>query len=195
MRLLLCLIALLLLTPPARAAQPMRPYSGIGVLSFSTVGLTAPIPFYDEPGLVRRGTLAPEPLRQLTGWLFDSPERIVLLVTGRKGDWLRVERDEAGRESWLLLQRHWQYSPWSQFLKGRHVVFLPNSPRRLMQVVPRPETLQGTPRPATAPPMRIIAVQGDWAYVLLDPASAGWIRWREADGRLLVGFREESLQP
>lgn len=191
MRLFLCFIGLLLLAPPARAAQPMRPYSGIGVLSISSVGLTSPIPFYDEPGLVRRGILAPEPLRQLTGWLFDSPDRIVLLVTGRKGNWLRVERDEAGRESWLLLQRHWQYTSWPQFLKGRHVVFLPNSPKRLMQVVSQPDSSQGTPRSAAAPPMRVVMVQEDWAYVLLDASSAGWVRWRDADGRLLIGFREE----
>ncbi|WP_305733418.1 hypothetical protein [Trichlorobacter ammonificans] len=173
----------------------MRPYSGIGVLSISTVGLTAPIPFYNEPGLVRSGTLAPLAAQRLNDWLFTAvPDRVVLLVKARKGDWLRVERDDAGRESWLLVQRHWRYTPWPQFLKGAQVVFLPNSPKRLMQVVPQPEALQGTPRPATAPPMRVVMVQGDWAYVLLDASSAGWIRWREADGRLLVGFPGEPMQ-
>jgi len=36
--------------------------------------------------------------------------------------------------------------------------------------------------------MRIIQARGDWAYILLNQNSAGWIRWRDNDGRLLIGF-------
>ncbi len=195
MRILLCLIAALLWASSAEAAQRMRPYSGIGVLAISTIGLTDAIPYYNEPGLVRSGMLAPEAAQHLNDWIFDVPDRLLLLVKARKGEWLRVERDEAGRESWLLQQRHWQYTPWAQYLKGRYVTFLPNSPKRLMQTVPQPNALQGVPRAAQSPPMRIIMVQGDWAYVLLDQSSSAWIRWRESDSRLLIGFREESTRP
>lgn len=190
MRTLLCFIAFLLLVSSVEAAQRMRPYSGIGLLAISTVGLTSAIPYYDEPGLVRSGLLAPEEVQHLNDWIFEDPDQLILLVKARKGDWLRVERDEAGRESWLLQQRHWQYIPWAQYLKGRYVTFLPNSPKRLMQTVPQPDSLQGTSRSAQSPPMRVITVEGDWAHVLLDQSSSAWIRWREADSRLLIGFCE-----
>jgi len=194
MRTLLCLIAVLLVAASAEAAQRMRPYSGIGVLSINTVGLTGPLPYYNEPGLVRSGALAPETAQRLNDWIFGVSDRLVLLVKARKGEWLKVERDDAGRESWLLQQRHWQYTPWEQYLKGRYVTFLPNSPKRLMQTVAQPNAVQGVPLPAQSPPMRIIMVQGDWAYVLLDQSSSAWIRWREADSRLLIGFREEGTR-
>lgn len=168
----------------------MRPYSGIGVLKISAVALTDPIPYYDEPGLVRKGNLPIELARKLNSGIFEVSDNFFLLVKARKAEWLKVERDDAGRESWLLQQRHWQYTPWPQFLKTQYVTFLPNSPRRLMQVVAQPEATQGTPRTAQSPPMRIIMAQGDWAYVLLDQNSSGWVRWREADGRLLVKFQE-----
>lgn len=191
MRSFLYLTALfLLLAVTAEAAPKMRPYSGIGVLKLSTVGLTDPIPYYDEPGLVRQGNLHIDTARQLNEGIFGSSAAIFLIVKARKGQWLRVERDDAGRESWLLQQRHWHYAPWQQFLKTRYVTFLPNSPKKLMQVVAQPEAVQGSPRTAQSPPMRIIMAQGDWAYVLIDQNSAGWIRWREADGRLLVRFHE-----
>lgn len=194
MRTLLCFIAVLALTSAAEAAQRMRPYSGIGLLAISTVGLTSAIPYYDEPGLVRSGLLAPEEAQRLNDWIFEDSDQLILLVKARKGEWLRVERDEAGRESWLLQQRHWQYTPWAQYLKGRYVSFLPNSPKRLMQTVSQPDSLQGTPRSAQSPPMRVIMLQGDWAYVLLDQSSSAWIRWREADSRLLIGFREDDTR-
>lgn len=195
MRAFLCLIVFLLAAPSAEAARQMRPYSGIGVLSINTVGLTGAIPYYDEPGLVRKGVLEVESAQRLNGWIFGSPDQLVLLVKARKGEWLRVERDEAGRESWLLQQRHWQYTPWAQYLKGRSVSFLPNSPKRLMLTVAQPNATQGVPLTPQSPPMRIIMVQGDWAYVLLDQQSSAWIRWREADSRLLIGFREEGMRP
>lgn len=192
MRPLFCLITglLLLAVSSVEAAPKMRPYSGIGVLRISTVGLTDPIPYYDEPGLMRQGNLPLDTAQKLNSGIFDSSATIFLMVKARKGQWLRVERDDAGRESWLLQQRHWQYTPWQQFLKSQYVTFLPNSPKRLMQVANQPEASQGTPRTAQSPPMRIIMAQGDWAYVLLDQNNAGWIRWREADGRLLVRFHE-----
>lgn len=188
MRTVLILFLLCLLLPlSSHAAVPMRPYSGIGVLTLATVGITEPIPLYHDPGISRCCRFPLADLGRLNVWLFGNDQPPHLLVTARKGDWLEVEYDDAGRTAWLKSERRWSYTPWEQFLKGRMVQFLRNSPKKQMQVLPRPGTAEGTPLTSNKP-MKVILAQGDWAYVLLDQNSAGWIRWRDNDGRLLIGF-------
>lgn len=184
----LVLILLWLLLPlSSHASVPMRPYSGIGVLTLSTLGPAEPIPLYHDPGISRCCMFPLTDLGRLNTWLFGSDPPPHLLVTTRRGDWLEVEYDDAGRTAWLKPERRWNYTPWEQFLKGRMVQFLRNSPKKQQQVVPRPGTAEGTPLTSNRL-MKVILAQGDWVYVLLDQNSAGWIRWRDSDGRLLVGF-------
>jgi len=185
---LLFLTFLLAASPSAsEAAAKMRPYSGIGVLQLSTTGATDSITLYDEPGITRCCKLALPTVKELNVWLFGAEQDPSLLVTSRKRDWLEVEHDDAGRTGWIQAERHWSYTPWEQFLKGKLILFLRNSPRNMLQVLPRPGATEGSPLP-TKQPLKVILAQGDWAYVLLDQQSAGWIRWRDLDGRLLVGF-------
>lgn len=192
--LLIALIVLLTLAGnDCSAALPMRPYSGIGVLCIVDDSPDNDLQLYEEPGLVRSGTLNAAAARQLTAWLLNSGDALCLLVTARKGEWLRIERDDAGRQAWLRTMRRWSYTPWDQFLKGRQISFLRNAPRQQLQVYPYPETANGTPL-LSFKPMKVIMVQGDWTYVLYDQLSAGWIRWRDHDGRLLVGLTP-SLTP
>lgn len=169
------------------AALPMRPYSGIGVLRVTNDSLTEGLSLYEEPGLMRTGTLTPATAHQLTAWLFGSGDDLYLLVTARKGEWLRIERDDAGRQAWVQTMRRWSYTPWEQFLKGKEIGFLRNAPKQQLQVYAHPGASSGNPLPSNNP-MKVILVQGDWSYVLFDRFSAGWIRWRDHDGRLLVGL-------
>lgn len=182
------LLVLLALLDSAHAAPlPMRPYSGIGVVRLPSVNLPDSLALYEEPGLVRSGLLKSSAIQGLTAWLFGADDGLHLLVTARKGDWLRVEHDEAGRESWLQPPRRGSYTPWNQFLKGKSVTFLRNAPKRMQQLHTAPDS--GASLPVTAAtPMKIIKVQGDWSYVLLERTTAGWIRWRDQDSRLLVGL-------
>jgi len=185
---LLILVILLAATPASSLAAPkMRPYSGIGVLQLSSTGLTDAIPLYDNPGISRCCKIEFTAFKELNSWLFGQTETPYLLVTARKSDWLEIEYDDAGRTGWLLPERRWQYLSWDQFLKGRLVLFLRNSPKKQMQVVSRPGATAGISL-TTKQPMKVILAQGDWAYVLLDQSSAGWIRWRDSDGRLLIGL-------
>ncbi|ACD96954.1 conserved hypothetical protein [Trichlorobacter lovleyi SZ] len=180
-------VFLLFLSTTSQAAPKMRPYSGIGVLQLSSVGVTDAIPLYDDPGIARCCRVESSAIKELNRWLFGGERPPSLLVTTRKGDWLEVEHDDAGRTGWIMQERRWSYTPWEQYLKGKLALFLRNSPKKLTQVVPRPGASEGTPL-SSKHPMKIILAQGDWAYVLLDQNSAGWIRWRDSDGRLLVGF-------
>lgn len=171
----------------------MRPYSGIGVLQLSSVGITDSIPLYDDPGIARCCRVESSGFKELNSWLFGNDRPPSLLVTTRKGDWLEVERDDAGRTGWVMQERRWNYTPWEQYLKGKQALFLRNSPKKMIQVLPHPGAAEGT-QLTPKQPMKIILAQGDWAYVLLDQSSAGWIRWRDNDGRLLVGFDVSSTK-
>lgn len=171
------------------AAVKMRPYSGIGVLQLTTSAIPDPIPIYDEPGIARCCTLQQAVLHTLNAWLFGTGQPTSLLVTDRKGEWLEVEHDDAGRTGWVRQQRRWQFSHWDQFLKGKLVQFLPNSPKPLVQLVKRPEATEGEPL-SPQNPLKVIVVKEDWAYVMFDQHSAGWIRWRDRDGRLLIGLAD-----
>lgn len=166
----------------------MRPYSGIGVLVIDTVP-PQPIPLYEEPGIIRSGVLNSAAAHELTAWIAGTRHPLVLLVTARKSEWLKIERDDAGREAWLKPERRWQLISWEQFFKGRQVAFLRNAPKKQMQLLARAGDEQGTPF-ATKRSMKVITLQSDWAYVVLDQSSGGWIRWRDRDGRLLVGVDE-----
>lgn len=184
----LLIILLAMLATSATAALPMRPYSGIGVLHISAAGLTEGLSLYDEPGLGRSGTLGTAAVQQLTTWLFGSHDELYLLVTARKGDWLRVECDDAGREAWLLKTRHLRYTPWELFLKGKQIAFLRNAPKNQVHLYVQPN-LSSSGAPLVSPgAMKVIQVQGDWAFVLHDKTAAGWIRWRDHDSRLLIGL-------
>jgi len=178
---------LLFLSTTSQAAPKMRPYSGIGVLQISSVGVTDSIRLYSDPGIGRCCKIETDAIKELNGWLFGADLPPSLLVTARKGDWLEVEHDDAGRTGWIMQERRWSYTPWEQYLKGKQIQFLRNSPKKLIQVVSRPGSTEGKTLPSRQP-MKVIMGQGDWAYVLLDQSNGGWIRWRDGDGRLLVGF-------
>ena len=169
----------------------MRPYSGIGILNIPSSGVDFPVKLYEEPGIIRSDMLKQEAVRELTGWLMGTPDDLFLIVTARKGDWLKVEHDDAGRQGWLLPERRWTFVPWDQFLKGKPLLFLKNAPKKHIQILSKAGDevgIQLTARRA----MKVILIQEDWAYVLLDQTSAGWIRWRDHDGRLLVGIEPPS---
>jgi len=185
--LLLAILLLAIAATSSSAALPMRPYSGIGVLRVTQTSLMDDLHLYEEPGLMRSGTLKPPAVQQLTAWLFGPGDDLYLLVTARKGDWLRVERDDAGREAWLQTPRRGSYSPWEQFLKGKTITFLRNAPKKQLQLYAQPGAAPISPLNG-GNAMKVIMVQGDWSYVLFDNTSAGWIRWRDHDGRLLVGL-------
>ncbi len=182
------LLLLLTVSGAALAAAPMRPYSGIGVLQISSVDVLDQIRLYRDPGLARCCSIPFAKLKALNAWLFGQDQGPFLIATDHKGDWVEIEHDDAGRTGWVLPERRWNYQPWDQFLKGRQILFLRNSPKKQMQVLPRPGVTEGVPVQPKQGPMKVIQVQSDWVYVLLDQSSAGWIRWRDSDGRLLIGF-------
>lgn len=173
-------------TPPHR----MRPYIGVGLIVFAKQDDIAAqdlqLQLYDEPGLFRVGLLSSS---RLAGneWVFDPLKTAPLIVSARKGDWLRVFYDDAGREAWLTLGNKGQFWVWDQFLKQQTVRLLPGLQAQYYQLFQQP----GGKHLATLTPkqiFKVIKVENAWCMVMAGQAQVGWLRWHDDDNRLLFGF-------
>lgn len=196
-RLILLMLVLLVFSTSASSAanQPkMRPYSGIGILILQAPGanLDAGKPFqlYEEPGIFRLGELN---IANTTGneWVFGPDAgQIPLVVTARKGKWLRICYDDAGREAWINTSRRGSFQPWERFLKGRFSRMLPGLGKEYYQMHQYPDS---NPLSALTPKQmfKVIKLDDDWVMVMSDQNKIGWLRWRDDDGRLLVGVGPE----
>lgn len=170
----------------------MRPYSGIGVLLLTVAAGSEgerpePLRLYEEPAIVRRGELniARIPPHD---WIFGANRAVPpLVVTARKGEWLRVTYDDAGREAWLNPMRRGEFQPWEAFFKGQPARLLPGLRKQYYQLFRE----QGQGASVTLTPrqtFRVVTLADDWALVLSDREALGWLRWRDEDGRLLMGL-------
>lgn len=169
----------------------MRPYAGIGLIVFSNVTTTQNqglrLQMYDEPGLSRVGVLDSS---RLSGneWIFGLPAGAApLVVSARKGDWLRVIYDDAGREAWIEPQNKGRFQSWEQFLKLQPGRMLPGLQPQHYQLQQRPGgKLLATMTPKQV--FKVLKVDGNWGMVLAEQSQIGWVRWCDDDGRLTVGF-------
>lgn len=178
--------------PACLAAEPvkMRPYSGIGIVSLPASSVNKenelPVHLYRQPGLSRIGALD---CSKLSGndWIFGArSDSVRLIVMARKGDWLRVSYDDAGREAWIDPQRRDSFQPWDRFFKSRMSRMLPGLRKQYYQLFQQPDR---NPLVVLTPkqPFRVLRLDNDWAMVVSDQAGLGWLRWRDEDGRLMIG--------
>jgi hypothetical protein len=174
------------------AASPprMRPYAGIGLVVFSQ-SENAPnqdlqLQMYEEPGLSRVGILSSS---RLSGneWIFGLPEGpSPLIVSARKGDWLRVFFDDAGREAWIDPQNKGRFQSWEQFLKLQTARMLPGLQPQYYMLLQQPGgRLLGTLTPKQV--FKVLKLENAWGMVLTEQSQIGWVRWCDDDSRLTVG--------
>jgi hypothetical protein len=193
MRSLTVFLFTMLLAVHTASASPyvppkMRPYTGIGILMLTVAGdeLNDPLPLYEEPGLSRLGSLNPDRIPRYD-WIFGAvPAAAPLVVTGRKGNWLRVAYDDAGREAWLNPARPAVFQPWDFFLKDHVSRLLPGLQKKYYQLYQNPGKTVLAPL-TSMQFLKVLRLENDWAMVLSDQNSLGWLRWRDEDGRLLIG--------
>lgn len=145
------------------------------------------MPLYEEPGLSRFGELD---FSRLSGneWIFDLPEKLApVIVSARKGEWLRVFYDDAGREAWIESRDNRSFQSWEQFLKLKTGHLLPALQPRYYQLWQHPDGKQlGTLTPKQV--FKVLRLENAWSMVLTDKGQIGWLRWRDEDGRLLFGL-------
>ena len=188
------ILVLLLVTAGVASAlgapPPSRPDTGIGTLVVSALPDATEPPeliLYREPGIGRIAAKSAASFPHLATPLKAPSGQYPLVVTARKGGWLQVIHDDAGRAAWLEPRRAWPFVPWDEMLKGRGA--------RLLRGLKKPFYILWGSGGSTVPDLepltpersfRIIAVDGDRIQVLLDLTVMGWLRWRDEDGRLLI---------
>jgi len=193
----LCAMAIILLLSVATVAgsqqvsPQMRPYSGIGVLVLAAESgpdndSRQPLCLYGEPAVLRIGALdrgqAPP-----YEWIFiRNASWLPLIVAARKGDWLRVAYDDAGRLAWLNLREQGLFLSWDALLKGKSCRLLPGLRKQYYQVFRQPGERPLTPSPSPKQSFKVLKLDGDWALVMPDQSMLAWLRWRDEDGRLLI---------
>lgn len=173
-------------TPPP--SQKMRPYAGIGILLLPIHNNDPgdPLLLYEEPALSRMGELNRTKIPVFDWILGQSSVTQPLIVMARKGSWLQVAYDDAGREAWLRPPRQLDLQTWDMFFKGHVSWLLPGLQKKYYQLFQQPGT---APLAAlkVREPFRVLRLEDDWAMVLVQQNSLGWLRWRDEDGRLLIG--------
>lgn len=169
---------------PALAAPPPRPLAGKGVVSIATGGTRSDTAvLYERPGVRRVAEL---PLQKLPH-IGPTGEETLVPVLEEKAEWLRVVFDDAGREGWLKRERSWKTTAWEALFKGRFTKMLPGlrAPFYAVRKSPSDKAEQAVAL-TPAKRFRILRVQGNWGQILLDFTVAGWVKWHDEDGRLLV---------
>ncbi|MBU5614308.1 SH3 domain-containing protein [Geomonas azotofigens] len=183
---LICALFLAGAATAALAALPVpRPYSGCGVLILKQGAGWQPesLALYQEPGVQRVADTTPQALPRLAG---DDAEPL-LAANERRGAWVRVALDEAGRQGWLAQARGWEYREWRDFLPGRTVRLLPGLKKEWYQLRLSPGGEASTLAPLSRDrEVRVVEVEKEWARI---EAPAGWLRWRDPDGRLTVSLK------
>jgi hypothetical protein len=200
-RMLIPLLVLTLGTTPALGAPPKpRPVAGSGI-----VILRAPaqqetaaggwIILYREPGI---GRIAEKSLRELpllTQIVGDADGEYPVAVMGKRGAWLKISYDDAGREGWVEMERRWHYTSWEDFLQGRAVRILPGLKKGYALLRKEPSPSAGEVAPVSPDrALRIELVQGDWLRIGFTPQTVGWLRWRDENGRFLVSIPADNGQ-
>lgn len=169
-----------------------RPRAGQGILVLQTAfpgqgerlkGLV----LYAAPGIQRLTVIDASRLPSLVPAVSPSAGSYAVATTEKRGNWFRVVYDDAGREGWLEADRVWHYYRWEDFLAGRAAVLFPEMRPALMTL--RPEPADDAPSLGSVFPdqrFRIAETSGDWIRVTGGGGLAGWLRWQDRNGKLLI---------
>ena len=190
LRIAIVLTALFLSGLPAQGASN-QPRAGIGILILrpfvrERADEIKSLTVYAAPGIGRLaemdGTRFPSLVPAVTPL---AGERAVA-VLDRRGEWLKVVYDDAGREGWIRCRRFWDYITWRDYLTARSARILPGLREALSLL--RREPSDGSASLVRLTPdqgFRIVLIRDDWARVSAGGNADGWLRWRDGDGRFL----------
>jgi hypothetical protein len=195
---LLILSALLCL--PVYGAQQIRPKAGIGLLiirpfSPDRASEISRLTLYNYPGVQRILEVGNDAGAELHPVLAPPSGVYAVGVTGKKGNWLKIAYDDAGREGWVKMERYWVYTPWESFLKGRSTTLLPKLRKSSYQLrKDHSESSEPLITLSSLQKLQVVAIEGDWARVMVEGINSGWLRWRDAEGRLMISLSETVME-
>jgi hypothetical protein len=189
-----------LLTAGAEGAAQPRPFTGSGLLivrHMNPASSASPpsLILYREPGVGRIGEFPVTGIPILSDIVNLSPREFPLAVMGKRGSWLLIAYDDAGREGWVRMSRWWTFEKWEDFLKGRAVALLPGL-RKEMSFL-REGLSDSAPRTLEIPAdetLSVLEVRDDWILAVTTTGASGWLPWRDDDGRFLVSVDKKIAQ-
>ena len=188
------LILSALLCFPVYGAQQICPNAGIGLLiirpfSPDRASENSSMTLYNYPGVKRIAEVKNEVIPELHPVLDPAPEAYAVGVTGKKGNWLKIAYDDAGREGWVKMERCWAYTPWESFLKGRSAALLPKLRKSSYQLrKDHSESSEPLITLSSLQKLQVVEIEGDWARVMVEGIPSGWLRWRDQEGRLMISL-------
>jgi hypothetical protein len=193
---LILFLLLPILCIPAYSAQPPRPQTGIGLLTIRSFPLghaaeAVNLILYAYPDVKRVTETSTSSIPGLEKIIGVASGEFVVAAIEKKGGWIKIAYDDAGREGWLKMQRYWEYAPWDRFLKGHFAVLLPKLPKSSYLL--RKEHSENSELLETISSQRklqIITVEDDWAEVMAGGNTVGWVHWQDADGRWMISLEE-----
>jgi hypothetical protein len=183
----------------AGAAQP-RPFAGSGLLivrHMNPASSASPpsLILYREPGVGRIGEFHVTGIPLLSSIVNLPPREFPLAVMGKRGNWLLVAYDDAGREGWVRMARWWAYNKWEDFLKGRAVTLIPGLGRERAILRGGPSASSpGTVGISEDETLRVVEVRNDWLLAVTATGTSGWLLWRDGDSRFLITENERIAQ-
>jgi len=183
----------------AVVGQQSRPISGSGLVIVRPLNpdrkAEAPvITFYREPGVSRISEISVREIPRLSFILEMPPGEYPLAVMGKKGNWLRIAYDDAGREGWVAMARWWDYFTWPDFLKGRVGRLIPNLNNTYTLRAGPTETAHQLGVLSGGERLKIIEVANDWVLAITDSGVYGWLPWRDDDGRTNITVEKNRIQ-
>jgi hypothetical protein len=181
----------------AFASKQAAPFAGMGVLVVRPClpendSCNAPLAIYEYPGIKRIAEINYMQIPGLSTFNGVSSGAASIAVMNKRGDWLQISIDEAGRRGWIKKDKLWKYMPWSDFLKGRRAVLLPGLRESGYTLRKDAADLSGgleTLSPGQD--MQILDIDGDWANVMVKGPQTGWVRWRGGDGRFMISLPKQ----
>jgi hypothetical protein len=172
------------------AASPVkaRPLTGIGVLLIKeTKPENGTLRLYREPKLGRIEEISVEKLPKLSPFIGSGEGRRVAVVTAKRFGWYRIIYDDGEREGWVEGRPSCTFLGWKELLPGRGATLLPGLKKDYYQLrrepyqSSEPIELLGRERG-----IYCIRLYGEWMEVSVQGVKAGWLRWRDDNGRLLI---------
>ena len=192
---LICSLILILLAAQVSGEWQPRPVTGVGVLTvrnFNPDSSSGPplLIFYQEPGVSRIGERPVSSIPLLSSLLSAPAGEYPVAVIGKKGEWLLVAYDDAGREGWVKLSRWWGYESWADFLIGRTVYLLSGLGKEINSFhgdhSSESPSFSGL---AADIPLDVREEREGWLMVAIPSGKAGWIPWKNGDGSVPTAER------
>lgn len=175
------------LQPVAQLAEAMvavpQASSGVGVLLRASIPATEM--FYAQPDTSSKKLAACRPLTLTKGKSATQTGHEPVIVLDIQGSWAKLTCTASHEEAWLEVTKSHKFQPWKEYLKGKQVLMRAGLAKDSYHVYDADEkqVLQ------TLTPQDLLQVENvveQWLLVRTKKVQLGWVRWKDAQGALLV---------